>query len=127
ELISSKKKYQREGLVLDTAKIMIDGIPENETAAMLDRTPRPNRSVAVRRARGWHILLESNFSNWCRSSTSTVSTRTCTLLVIGQCVTHWMRLRRLTSPFGQNVVTMWHTFKLWIPPIFADSQIWALS
>ena len=34
DLERRRAQYEREGLTLDTAKIMVDGVPENETAAM---------------------------------------------------------------------------------------------
>ncbi|MGO1539224.1 MAG: amidohydrolase [Leucobacter sp.] len=36
ELLRRRAKYELDGLVLDTAKIMVDGTPESETAAMID-------------------------------------------------------------------------------------------
>lgn len=34
DLERRRAHYERDGLILDTAKIMVDGVPENETAAM---------------------------------------------------------------------------------------------
>lgn len=36
ELVRRRERYERDGLRLDTAKIMVDGVSENETAAMID-------------------------------------------------------------------------------------------
>lgn len=41
ELVTRREANEHDGIVLDSAKIMIDGIPENETAAMLEPYASP--------------------------------------------------------------------------------------
>ncbi len=50
-LVRRKKRYERDGFTLDTAKIMVDGVPENQTAAMNEPYLQecqctPNRGLA---------------------------------------------------------------------------------